>query len=292
MSLHGASRMTATRSIPEPPPHFSADRLFRGVHWHQKWEVFRGVYTPGRNPVAELSQLVGLPEDLSGKRVLDIGAFNGGFSFECERRGAAEVVAIGLEDPDEFGFNRLKQVLGSRIEYHQYSVYSLTPRLLGTFDLVLFLGVLYHLRYPLLAIDRVRSVASDLVLVETHVIDAAPFQRTPDGAGVVNPALEQTPIWRQYLGGELTPGDESNWFSPNVRAAVESLESAGLAVEKTTTWAQRAAFRCRAVPVPRRLLGACYEACEPNKEVVGLAAAPRPSRFRPWSWFSAATGAR
>jgi hypothetical protein len=159
-----------------------------------------------------------------------------------------------------------------------------------TFDLVLFLGVLYHLRYPLRAIDRVRGVARDLVLVETHVIDAAPYQRTPDGAGVANLALEQTPIWRQYLGGELTPGDESNWFSPNVRAAVEALESAGLAVEQTITWAQRAAFRCRAVPVPRRLLGGCYEACEPNKEVVGLAPAPRPSRFRPWNWFKAATG--
>ncbi len=281
--------MAAHHSIPEAPRNFSPERFFAGTHWHQKWELFRGVDTPGRNPVAELSQIVGLPEDLTGKRVLDVGAFHGCFSFECERRGAAEVVALGLEDPEEFGFNRLKKVLGSRVEYRHQSLYAISPRELGTFDLVLFLGVLYHLRYPLLGIDRVRSVARDLVLVESHVIDDAPYQRTPDGGGATCPALQGTPIWRQYLGGELTPGDESNWFSPNMRAAIEALESAGLAVESSVAWSQRGAFRCRAVPVPNRLRAGCYEACEQNREVVGLAPAgqTRLSRLLPWAWFKA-----
>ena len=70
---------------------------------------------------------VQLPADLTGKRVLDIGAWNGGYSFECERRGAAEVVAYSLENPDVTGFNRLKALLGSRVRYVQGSVYTLSP---------------------------------------------------------------------------------------------------------------------------------------------------------------------
>jgi tRNA (mo5U34)-methyltransferase len=285
MGTKGEKGMAALRSVPEPPCRFSAEQFFSGVHWHQRWEVFRGVHTPGRNPVAELSQQIGLPEDLRGKRVLDVGAWHGCFSFECERRGADEVVAYSLEDPEETGFNRLKKALGSRVEYHRGSVYSLSPRAFGTFDVVLFLGVLYHLRYPLLGIDRVRSVARDLVFVESHVIDEAPYERTPDGTGSTHPASQGTPLWRQYMGGELTPGDESNWFSPNVRAAVEALESAGFTVESMTTWAQRGAFRCRAAPIPGRLRHGSYEACDPNKKFVGLVPGPTfLSRLLSWAW--------
>ena len=145
--------------VPEPPVGFDAERAFAGVHWHQNWEVFRGVTTPGRNNVRRLCDRVQLPADLTGKRVLDIGAWNGGYSFECERRGAGEVIAYSLENPDVTGFNRLKALLGSRVRYVQGSVYTLSPERMGEFDLILFFGVLYHPRYPLLAMDRIRSVS-------------------------------------------------------------------------------------------------------------------------------------
>src|SRR5262249_41031030 len=92
--------------LPDAPRRFSPDAIFQGVHWHQRWEIFQGVFVPGINPVKDLCELSGLPADLSGKRVLDVGAWNGCFSFECERRGADEVVAFGPENPEEVGFNR------------------------------------------------------------------------------------------------------------------------------------------------------------------------------------------
>jgi tRNA (mo5U34)-methyltransferase len=262
--------MAAAPVIARPPANFSAERLMKGVYWHQGWEVFQGVETPGRNPVMELCRIIGLPQDLTGKRVLDIGAWNGCFSFECERRGAAEVLAYSLEDPEQTGFNRLRAALNSRVGYRRGSVYSLVPRELGSFDIVLFLGVLYHLRYPLLGLDRVRGVARDVVYVESHVIDNAAYLRGPKGLGPADAALGQTPVWRQYLGGELAPGDDSNWFSPNMRAAIEALESAGFVVEESKTWAERGCFRCRVAPVPARLQLHCYEAFDSNQDIVGI----------------------
>ena len=152
--------------IPDAPLGFSANSFFQGIHWHQRWEVFPGVFVPGGNEVEFLCKAAQLPIDLNGMRVLDVGAFNGCFSFECERRGAREVVALSLEDPAVTGFDRLKQLLGSKVRYINESVYTLSPRELGTFDVILFFGVLYHLRYPLLAVDRLRGVIVGLRVFE------------------------------------------------------------------------------------------------------------------------------
>src|SRR5882757_4180462 len=130
---------------PPPPAGFNAERAFEGVHWYHEWEVFKGVRAPGRRSVSQSCAKTRIPADLAGKRVLGIGAWNGGFSFECERRGASEVVAYSLENPEVTGFTGLKELLGSRVKYVQGSVYSLAPQELGEFDLILFFGVLYHL---------------------------------------------------------------------------------------------------------------------------------------------------
>ena len=137
-------------SIREAPESFDPGSFFARTHWHQRWELFRGVFLPGRNDVMTILEAVKLPADLSGCRVLDVGAWHGAFSFECERRGAGEIVALSLEDPDVTGFNRLKALLGSKVVYELGSVYSIDVARLGKFDVVLFLGVLYHRRYSLL----------------------------------------------------------------------------------------------------------------------------------------------
>src|SRR5713226_8698296 len=111
-------------------------------YWHQRWEIEPGVFTPGVNDVGMLLNAVRFPDRIDGLRVLDIGAWNGCFSFECERRGASEVVAYSLENPDESGFNRLKSLLNSRVSYIEGSVYALSPEKLGFFDVILFFGVL------------------------------------------------------------------------------------------------------------------------------------------------------
>ena len=180
-------------------------------------------------------------------RVLDIGAWNGCFSFECERRGAAEVVAYSLEDPDVSGFNRLKNALNSKVQYVQGSIYDLSDSSLGQFDVILFFGVLYHLRYPLLAIDRLRTVCRGCVLIETHVVQDKYLLRGKRAilARVLRLSrwFSQTPIWRQYAAYELHPEDRSNWFGPNVQAVLEAFMSAGFATRHIKTWGDLASFR-------------------------------------------------
>jgi tRNA (mo5U34)-methyltransferase len=221
----------AAVDIPTAPEDLDTEQLFGGVHWHQRWQVFRGVYTPGINPIDAMCVAMLLPLDLSGKRVLDLGAWNGCLSLECERRGADEVVAVSLEDPSRTGFLRLQQALGStRTRYRSGSVYDLNPDELGTFDIVLFCGVLYHLRYPLLALDNIRRVCRGEVFVETFVTDAQFLARTAGvndrvRRGFLAPT-ESVPVWQFFRLDELH-GDPSNWFGPNVTAVVEAFNSAG-----------------------------------------------------------------
>jgi len=215
-----------TYHLPLPPAGFAQQLLFEGIHWHQGWNVFDGVRVPGRNSVEELRERIQLPSDLTGKRVLDIGAWNGAFSFECERRGASEVVAFSLENPETSGFNRLKSLLGSKVRYVTGSVYNLHEYELGTFDIVLFLGVLYHLRYPLLAVDRLREACTGELFIETYIIDE----------------FAEDPIWRFYPGAELA-NDPSNWFGPNIPAVVTAFQTAGFEISFLESWGARASFK-------------------------------------------------
>src|SRR6185312_6434904 len=98
-----------------------------------------------------------IPQDLKGARVLDIGTWDGWFAFEMERRGA-EVVAIDCWDNPKF--HEIHQVLGSRAEHRVMDVYDLTPATVGRFDIVLFMGVLYHLKHPLRALERVFALTT------------------------------------------------------------------------------------------------------------------------------------
>jgi tRNA (mo5U34)-methyltransferase len=262
---------------PAPLPRkLDPQTLFAGYHWHQRWEIFKEVFTPGRNNVAWLCEKVGIPADLRGKRVLDIGAWHGCFSFECERRGAAEVIALSVEPDKHVGFTRLKKAVGSRVvRYKEESVYNISNRQLGEFDLVLFLGVLYHLRYPLLAIDKIRAVCRDTVLIETHVIDDSFLLRNGAGnktcaLGEVDKRLNDLPLWRFYQGDELG-GDPSNWFGPNVRAVVEAFDSAGFTTQVISQWGDRAAFAARVNTDLKESLAKTYEAiAAPNRRFLNL----------------------
>jgi len=272
--------------VPNPPQGFSPEAFFEGQLWHQKWEVFRGVFTPGVNRVAKLFKNSELPDDMTGKRVLDIGAWNGCCSFECERRGATEVVAYSLENPDATGFSQLKGLLGSCVRYVQGSVYALTAAELGEYDIVLFFGVLYHLRYPLLAIDRIRAVSRGEVYVETHVVPRrlflrhpfTPLQRVCASVFDLSKVFAGTPVWRQYKEFELHAEDRSNWFGPNVPAVVESFETAGFDTVhlRTVGGGTRAYFKGTVQESrPDRLTSGAYEGQSVhNADLAGL---PTPS---------------
>src|SRR5580658_7339771 len=152
-----------------------AERVQSRFRYHTI-ELPDGSVLPGLQTTEHLRwrlSLFGLPEDLSGKRVLDIGAWDGWFSFECERRGA-QVVAVDCVALNTF--LEARELLNSRVEYLTLDVDELSAAKLGRFDIVLFFGVLYHLRHPLLGLEKVVEMSSDLALIESFVIPSE--QRT------------------------------------------------------------------------------------------------------------------
>ncbi|HEX4276755.1 MAG TPA: DUF1698 domain-containing protein, partial [Bryobacteraceae bacterium] len=207
-----------------------ADRVHSRFRYHSI-ELPDGSILPGLQPVEHLRWrlgLFGLPDDLRGKRVLDVGAWDGWFSFECERRGA-EVVAVDCVPLDTF--NEAKQLLGSKVEYLTLDVNELSSRRLGHFDIVLFFGVLYHLRHPLLGLEKAVELSTDLVLVESFVINAE-SRRIP----AVMEFYERTD-----LGGQV-----DNWCGPSPECLTSMCRSAGFAqVELKDITNNRASVVCK-----------------------------------------------
>jgi tRNA (mo5U34)-methyltransferase len=190
----------------------TAPAHFLGNYPHDNWTRFAHV----------------IPRDLGGMSVLDIGCNAGFYSLEMKRRGAARVVGID-SDPRYLAQARLaSQVTGLPLELRQLSVYEI-DRLQERFDLVLFMGVLYHLRHPLLALDLLfEHVAGGLMLFQsmlrgsTGLLPLAgnyPFERTDMFDRPEYPKLHF--VEREYAD------DWTNWWIPN-RACVEAmLRSAG-----------------------------------------------------------------
>lgn len=181
--------------------------------WHGGIDLGHGIVTHGNtHPPTTLLPNVGLPDDLTGKRVLDICAWDGFMSFECERRGAATVVATdsfawdrarsatetGWHKTGRDGFDLAHQARNSKVIPIYCDVLDLDAGQLGTFDLVLFLGVIYHMRHPLLALEKVAPLVDGLLIVESHA----------DMQEIAAPAM------RFYPGSEAN-NDPTNWWGPN-----------------------------------------------------------------------------
>ena len=182
----------------------------------------------------------GLPDVLRGKRVLDVGPWDGFYTFECERRGAA-VTAVDYVDYDTF--RALAHAFQSQADYRQLDVYEIQPSLLGTFDIVLLLGVLYHLKHPLLGLERVCSVTRDLCIIDTFVVDGREWQR---GERPPLPYLEF--YERDEMAGQL-----DNWCGPTVDAVAAMARTAGFAtveILKVTDTTARFAARRRWTDLP------------------------------------------
>ncbi|HVP00604.1 MAG TPA: methyltransferase domain-containing protein [Bryobacteraceae bacterium] len=152
-----------------------------------------------------------IPQDLRGKRVLDIGAWDGWFSFEMERRGA-EVVAVDATKRTRF--LEAKAMLGSKVEHVVADICYLTPKQIGYFDLVLFFGVLYHLKHPMLALERVCELTTELACIESFVTDDQPY-------GTI-PTLE-------FYEGTQLAGQFDNWVGPNISCLLAICRTAGFA---------------------------------------------------------------
>ncbi|HZQ23505.1 MAG TPA: TIGR04290 family methyltransferase [Terriglobales bacterium] len=199
LDLHG---------VPTAPNHFLGD--FPNIKWK---------YISGE-----------IPRNLSGATVLDIGCNGGFYSIEMKRRGAERVLGI---DVDERYLNQARfaaQTLNLDIEFQKCSVYSV-DQIPGQFDYVLFMGVLYHLRYPLFALDRVvRKVGGKLI-----------FQTMIRGSQDVRQWERDYPFWRDdmfhdfafpamYFIEQEYAHDPTNWWIPNRAAAEALLRSSGLKI--------------------------------------------------------------
>ena len=218
----------------------SPDEIRRLIADHGRWwheiELAPGILTPGddsnRMKLPILDRL-GLPKDLRDLRALDIGCSDGYFTFEMEKRGAS-VTAMDFVPETYTGFATAREILGSRAAYVMDNVYNLAPDQHGTFDVVLFLGVLYHLRKPLAALDAIRSVmkTGGMLFLGTMMIDE--YFLLPDGRVTtlqdVNPLLKDVPLWQAYPGDSLN-GDFTNCFAPNRRALEVALSEAQFRVE-------------------------------------------------------------
>jgi tRNA (mo5U34)-methyltransferase len=186
------------------------------VNWYHQIDLGDGIVTPGVDDTPSRMAPLELPSDLSGRSVLDIGAWDGFFSFEAERRGAGRVLATdsycwsGEGWGTKEGFLTASRILGSRVDDLEIDVMDLSPERVGTFDLVLFVGVLYHLRHPLLGLERVASVTGDQLIFDSHtaMID------------------ERDPVMRFYPGTELND-DPTNWWGANPPAVEAMLRDVG-----------------------------------------------------------------
>ncbi len=223
--------------------------------WWHSIDFGHGVVSEGKvtpEYQREVLRRIQLPDRLDGMRVLDIGTHDGFFAFECERRNAAQVVAIDVCPVDCHCFKLAHDLLGSRVEYRHMGVYELDEaKLGGPFDLVLFLGVFYHLRHIFIGLDNIWRILTPtgLMLMETHVCDEhfVLGDGTATTVKEIDRRVVDTPIFRFYRRNDLHPADWSNWFGGNVAAIMDCLGSAGFRAQHLGSWAQRqAAWACRA----------------------------------------------
>ncbi|HYD88111.1 MAG TPA: TIGR04290 family methyltransferase [Vitreimonas sp.] len=191
------------------PDHFLQD------YPQSKWERFRHA----------------LPMDLTGKSVLDIGCNAGFYAIEMKRRGAERVLGLDLDERYLEQARLAAEVTGAEIEFRNLSVYDVAA--LGErFDLVLFMGVLYHLRHPLLALDLIHEhVADDLLVFQS-------MQRGSDEVDAIaadydffdQDHFDSTGYPKLHFIEHRYAHDPTNWWAPNAACSQAMLRSAGFEI--------------------------------------------------------------
>jgi tRNA (mo5U34)-methyltransferase len=248
-----------------------------GISWYHSIDLGGGIVTPG-NPPDERMLASGLC-DVRGKEVLDIGAWDGFWSFLAEGRGATRVVALdhyawsvdfaarleyweacerdgSVPDhrldftefwrpdalPGRAGIDLARRALDSSVEPMVGDFMTVDPAEIGQFDVVLFLGVLYHVREPLTALERVRGLTRGVAVIETEAISILGMP----GASLV-----------EFHDGGGLRGDYTNWFVPTETALHAMCRAAGF---------KRVVTRLGAPPRSRRVASAASRLRSGTKE--------------------------
>ena len=250
------SRQWHAGSKPKVPETSEGRELYKQVaavpFWFHSIDLGNGVFTPGtKTPEHHKRELASLRlPDLEGKSVIDIGAWDGFYSFTAERLGAARVVALdshvwaldqeaknrykadcrkkGVPQqhpayipelwcfdklPGKRGFDLVHSALHSQVESVFGDITKMDPGSLGTFDVVLFLGVLYHMENPLQSLRFVRQLTKKLAVIETEAVAVAGY--------------DDRPFCEFFPAKAKLMDDPTNFWAPNAAAVVGLCETAG-----------------------------------------------------------------
>jgi tRNA (mo5U34)-methyltransferase len=267
-----ASRLQLRRETDRSP-------ALRQLGWYHSFEFPAGTSVDGVQTIAQLTERWArfpLPPDLTGKRLLDIGAWDGWFSFEAERRGASVVALDCVEIPN---FLAAKERIGSAVDYRVTNLYQIPKLQLGAFDYVFFLGVLYHVKHPLLALEIVCALTREVAIVESAVIDGPAYE-----AGV----REEIPTLEFFETDELG-GHLDNWFGPSVACLMAMCRAVGFArvelLSVTATTACVACFRRWPAPQQQSLHAAPELAAVVNNATLGVNVSRDNDDYLTW-WFT------
>lgn len=269
--------MTETQSLPvETAPSAMSDEQLRqkierlGPWFHNL--RLRGIETApehflGNYPEVKFESFrAALPEDLTGKSVLDIGCNAGFYSFEMKRRGAARVLGIDTDTGYLQQARFAADVLGMEVEFRELPVWQVAE--LGErFDLVIFMGVLYHLRHPLLALDLIHDhVAKDMLLFQSMQRGSQELAQVAEDYDFNEPAPFDEPGYpKMHFIERRYSHDETNWWVPNRACTEAMLRSSGFEIEAQP---EHEVYVCRwrAVAMPPDGPHAVYPASGPMKQ--------------------------
>lgn len=252
--------------------------------WYHRIKLPDGTVTPGWFPTSErIIDWYEIPDDLSGKRVLDVGAFDGFWTFLALERGAEQVVAIDdwSDRIDEYGderhhdwdtFDFCQEKLGydhERCKRSTCTVYDvaqlrirgrrLRPQF-GTFDTIFLLGVLYHMRHPLLALDTIAKVCKPGA--ELYIESAVCDQYSPYKKGT--PPYDGRCVMEFYPTNEYS-NRSTNWWTPNLMCLINMVAQAGFGDIRSNLLCKEPerASHCRA------MVRAIYKG-QPAKTLLGI----------------------
>lgn len=226
-------------------------------YWYHKITLPGGVEAPGAMPFAP--EAYRLPESFEGMRVLDVGSWDGYFTWEALKRGASEVIAIDdFSDIPNFDANfkawetwdLCREAFGFRnCDRINVSLYDVTPERFGLFDYVLFYGVLYHCRHPLLAFDRLASVCKPggEIRVETAICDDYSAYRGGLDRGYLSTAGHSL---AEFYPGREYGDNPTNWWTPNIACLKGMMQAAGFSVQSAWKYGtQEHISKCRGFAV-------------------------------------------
>jgi len=225
-----------------------AEKVKAIPYWYHRIELPDGIVTPGWSPINPERYCI--PEDLTGMRVLDIGAWDGYWTWEALKRGAKEVVAIDdfsdtCGNPnikrnrwetfdlcrEAFGFTEKTVSYGDTawinqnkqlVKRDERDIYSLDKEIDGQFDIVFFFGTIYHLKHPYLALEKISSICKGALYIETASLDEfSPYQ------GGIGHGFNQNEMVMEFYPTNQYGKNESNWWTPTLQCLGAMMESVG-----------------------------------------------------------------